>query len=218
MITPIQAVIAVLKGNIKTNDVTVPVIKRSYPLDKTPCITLENSGGTITRNKWRLNLPFPLPEEHPQFDKDNPNAEYPQDVLKTEKSTTVNIHVWTDNETEREEINNQIIDCFRKVESDHYMFCSNYSNGNCKTTDSTCEAIDNIFSRDIKNQCPKPSEYKYENIFKKYNLVREKCNIESPFDVDDLNTEPITLHSVFEFNAYFYDYYVIGGNISENIK
>lgn len=219
MITPMQAILTILKDNIHIDDGdVVPVIKRNYPLDKTPCITIENTGGSTTRNKWRLNLPYKLDADHPQYDKDNPNAKYPQDVLKTEKSTIINIHIWSDNEIERESINNQISDCFLKVESDYCKYCSRYNDGICSTTSKKCEALNDEFSRGIKMQCPNPRDLDYENIYTRYNLVREKCNLESPFDVDDLDTEPITLHSVFKFTCNFYEYHVIGGNISNKIS
>lgn len=206
MNTVIRALLRILRGNIQVDNNIVPVIKRSYPLDKTPCITMENSGGTSTIHKYRLNLPYP--------NKDSPIV----DVLKTEKNMTVQVHVWSDNEDERENINNQIISLFNMTESDHYLLCENYHEGNCKTLNSECKAINNKFSRGIKGQCPKPSEYGYNNIYTTYNLNREKCNWEEPFEVDDLNTEPITLHSVFKVNANYYTYHQLGGNISKNIE
>lgn len=206
MNTVIKALLKILRGNVKINDNIVPVIKRSYPLDKTPCITIEDSGGTNTINKYRLNLPYP--------NKDSPVT----DVLKTEKNITVQVHVWSDNEDERENLNNQIITLFNMAESDHYLLCENYHDGKCTSLNSDCKALTNHFSRGIKGQCPHPIEYKYKNIYTTYNLNREKCNFEEPFEVDDLDTTPITLHSVFKINANYYTYYKLGGNISNTIE
>lgn len=206
MNTVIKALLRVLRCNITINDKVVPVVKRNYPLDKTPCVILENSGGSNTLNKYRLNLHYPTSDDQVC------------DVLKTEKNITVQVHVYCNNEDERENINNQIISLFNMTESDHYLLCENYHEGNCKTLNSECKAINNKFSRGIKGQCPKPSEYDYKNIYTTYNLNREKCNWEEHFEVDDLNTEPITLHSVFKVNANYYTYHQLGGNISKNIE
>lgn len=206
MNTVIKALLRVLRGNITINDKVVPVVKRNYPLDKTPCIIIENSGGSNTLNKYRLNLHYPT--------SDDPLC----DVLKTEKTCTVQIHVYCNNENDRENINTQINELFNKAESDHYQLCDNYNDGECKYLNSECPAQTNKYSRGVKGQCPKPEEYHYSNIYSTYSLKREYCNFEEPFDLDDLNTMPPTLHSVFKVNANYYTYHRLGGNISEKIE
>ena len=52
---PIQAIIQILRGNVLCEGKTVPVIKRNYPLDKTPCINIDDSASTITVKKQIYN-------------------------------------------------------------------------------------------------------------------------------------------------------------------
>ena len=48
MIKPIQAILYILRGNLTLENKTVPVIKRNYPLDKTPCVNIDDSAGVVT--------------------------------------------------------------------------------------------------------------------------------------------------------------------------
>ena len=50
MIKPIQAILYILRGNITLDGKTVPVIKRNYPLDKTPCVNIDDSASVVTLN------------------------------------------------------------------------------------------------------------------------------------------------------------------------
>lgn len=219
MITPIRFILDVLYGNLyKMSDDgggVIPVIKRSYPLDKTPCITLDDSGGSNTLTKHFTNIPLPLPETHPQKE-DYPES-MPQQVLVDKRQSTVQINVWCDTENEREHINNQIMDLFYKAQTDHYRFCKQYNNQECNTLQDTCKAINAIDKRGVKNQCPKPEEYKYCNLFHYHHIIRPTFNIENPFALDDLSTERITLRSIFKVTMVYYDYYTLGGDIINDL-
>lgn len=209
MIKPILAIGKILAHNISYDGKEIPVVKRSYPYDKTPCITIDDSGGASTLSKHITTQNQQLPAEHPQHD----DEVHAQQVLLDKRQITLNINLWCNTEQERENILKQITDLFYKAQSDYYGFCRQYDNGECLTLHESCKAINNTGKRGIKRQCPSPIKYKYSNIFTTYNIIRSTFNVEPPFTLDDLTTEEITLRSIIKVNMAYYDYYTIGGNI-----
>ena len=218
MIKPILALIDILRGNIRLNGEIVPLIKRSYPLDKTPCITIDDSAGTSTEAKNIVNIKKHLPPSHPQFEQYK-GIKAPRQAIRERKNATISINIWCDKETEREKLLQRIEHLLDLAQSDHYMFCKRYSDGYCDYIEKECPAseTDNTI-RTIKNQCPKPLEYHYCNIFTAYDLLRDTFNVESPYTLDDLSTNTPTLRSVIRIETSYYDYHIIGGAISENIN
>lgn len=217
MIKPILALIHILKGNIKLNGQTVPLIKRSYPLDKTPCITLDDSAGSSTETKNIVNIKRHLPPNHPQYEQYK-GIKMPRQAIRDKRNTTISIHIWCDTETEREKLCNQIEHLLNLAQSDHYMFCKNYSEGYCDHLESECPAseTDNNI-KTVKNQCPKPYEYNYRNIFTSYDLLRDTFNVDSPYPLDDLSTKTPVLRSIIKVTTSYYDYHIIGGAIPEEL-
>lgn len=207
MIKPIQAILYILRGNLTLENKTVPVIKRNYPLDKTPCVNVDDSAGVVTVNKRRMNL------------KDE-NGE-PREYLRTTRRTTLNIHSWTDNENQREELNNQIIKLFTMAYNDHYFFCLNYEKDTqrCKYLDSTCNSISRgkHLYKSSKNKCPQPIEYHYKNIFTEYDLIKNSWDLRTPYSNDNIQVKPPALHSIFKLDTTYYDYTRIGGITSNNL-
>lgn len=212
----IKTLLDILRGNVNYQGVNVPVIKRGYPLDKTPCITLDDSAGTVTIDNQIMMIKLPVPESHFQHE-DYPIL--PQQVIRKTKDSAVNIHVWASNESERVSILNKINELFEKVERNNYFFCTNYDNGNCRTQEGTCKAITmNTHSRGIKEQCPNPKEYNYQGVLEKNNVKPDSFEVQDPFDTDDLSTKPITPHSIIKVNMVYYTYTPIGGKISTEIS
>lgn len=212
----IKTLLDILRGNVNYQGVNVPVIKRGYPLDKTPCITLDDSAGTVTIDNQIMMIKLPVPESHFQHE-DYPIL--PQQVIRKTKDSAVNIHVWASNESERVSILNKINELFEKVERNNYFFCTNYDNGNCRTQEVTCKAITMpTHSRGIKEQCPNPKDYKYQGVLEKNNVKPDSFEVQDPFDTDDLSTKPITPHSVIKVNMVYYTYTPIGGKISTEIS
>lgn len=178
-------------------------MKQSSPIDQTPCITIDDTGGVAVFQKHITTRK--VDQEMKQ-------------VLQERKNATVQIHVWCDSEKEREEINNQIMTLFYQMQTDHYMFCTNYEEGVCKYLETACPSIDDSSNmRTSKNQCPNPKEYGYCNLFKKYHIIRNTFNLEPPFSLDDLTTTRPTLHSVFKCTMTYHTYYTIGGNTIQDI-
>lgn len=217
MIKSVHAIVDVLLGNIIFNNKLLPVVKQSYPYDKTPCVTLDDSASVSTLQKQLVNKKVRLHHFHPQFELYKKSL-VPQQVIKETKQSNININVWCDTEREREVICNNILDLFYKAQSDHYMFCKNYDNGICSFLDGECLAIGNDNRRSVKNQCPSPEEYNYCNLFEKYDIDRNTFNVESPFSLDDLGAKKPVLRSVIKVSMVYYDYYVVGGGISQNIE
>jgi len=218
MIPPLQAVRKILWGNVILNDGRkVPVIKRSYPYDKTPCITIDDSGGSKFIDRFIVNEKYPLSNNHPQFNQEEPFLKYPQQVLREYYETTLNINVWCDTESEREELNNKIIQLFYEAQSDHYKFCTNYNDGECASQDTHCFARHFLNNRSVKKQCPNPLIYNYENVFKKYNLIRASFHLNQPFSLDDTNTKNEVLRSVLKLDTGYYIDHIIGGYINNKV-
>ena len=67
MIKPLQVIVRILQGKVILDDSTdVRIVKREYPIDKTPCITMDNNGTTIIQ-KNITNKDYVIPETHPQY-------------------------------------------------------------------------------------------------------------------------------------------------------
>ncbi len=311
MIKPMRALIKTLQGKIILDDGTdVRIVKRDYPIDKTPCITIDNSGGTAIINKHITNKDYPIPNDHPQnkislqellegydvivmavyynidweyywipvnqvkslrdlngalknlriIDEEAdyetytsssddsvltreqqedliglavgkfidlntveymllPDRSIPkisQQVIREERNITLDLNIWCDDEDQRDEITEKISEIFYQIQSDHYTFCQQYDNGNCTYLNTPCK-VDNTTARGIKNQCPKPQEYHYKNLFNAYDIIRASFDVAPAFILDDLTTTPPVLRSIIRVSFSYYEYYNIGGAVSENL-
>ena len=208
MIKPIQMILYVLRGNVTLEGKTVPVIKRNYPLDKTPCINIDDSASVVTVNKRIYNLK---------------NAEgEKREYLRVRHRTLLNIHCWMDTEQQREDMTNQVTNLFNMAYLDNYHFCMNYDKEtmNCSTLNQECPAINKgkHLYKSSKNKCPQPIEYGYENIFTRYDLIKSSFDLQTPFSADIDTTKPPTLHSIFRMNCEYYDYIEIGGITIKDLK
>lgn len=221
MIPPIKAIKKVLWGNVTCNGELVPVIKRSYPYDKTPCVTIDDSGSSSFVNRYFMTEKYPVNKEHPLFDEEEPFKLYPQQILREVFQVTLNINVWSDSPNEQEELNNNILDLFHKAESDYYLFCDQYHDGNCSFMDNTCFAkhfydTDKLDIRGVKGQCPNPEVYGYKNIFTTYNLYRDSFVVDQPFNLDDMSKKDIVYRSVIKLHTgYFVDHIIGGLNLND---
>lgn len=215
MIKPLQVMLYILQGKIILDDSTdVRIVKREYPIDKTPCITIETS--TTSIQKHVIDKDCKLPYNHPQYDSENPDKLVSQQVIREECNVDVDLHIWCDDEESRDEIIPLISRLFYQVQSDYYKFCSNYHEGNCTYLQESCK-VNNDSMRGVKGQCPKPVEYHYENVFSKFDIIRNTFNVATAFDLDDLTTNPPIRRSIIRVSFSYYDYYVIGGAISQNL-
>ena len=217
MIKPIHALITMLQGKIILGDSTdVRIIKRGYPKDKTPCLTIDNSGGTAIINKHITNKDYILQENHPQYDENNINKTISQQVIREERSIILGLNIWCDDEPQRDEITDKLDKIFHQIQSDYYTFCQQYENGECKYLNEECK-VDNTTARGVKGQCPKPKEYHYQNIFDAYDIIRASFDVTPPYILDDFSTNPPVLRSIIRISFSYYEYYNIGGAVSGNL-
>lgn len=217
MIKPIHALIRMLQGRVILKDNTdVRIVKRTYPIDKTPCITIDNSGGTALIQKHITNKDYIIPETHPQYDPENPNQTISQQVIREERSIDLDLNVWCDDEDQRDEITEKISNLFYQLQSDHYTFCQQYDDGECKYLNRSCQ-VDDTTPRGVKKQCPKPKEYHYQNIFNIFDIIRASFDVAPSFILDDTTTTPPVLRSIIRVSFSYYEYYNIGGAVSEKI-
>ena len=203
-----------IQGRIMIDETPVYVIKREFPVDKTPCMTIDNSGGTAIVDKHIIDKVCKLPETHPQYDEDNPYRS--QQVIREERSISLDLSIWCDSEDERDRITDAVMDCFYKIQSDHYTYCSQYNDGTCDYLEEDCK-VTPYSMRGIKAQCPKPKDYHYENIFHRWDIIRTSFDVEPPYDMDELNQKPPIRRSIIRISFSYYDYYNIGGAITEHL-
>lgn len=216
MIKPIHTILYILQGKIILEDSTdVRIVKREYPIDKTPCITIDTTGPT-TIQKHVIDKDCKLPSTHPQYDKDHPDRLVSQQVIRAERNIDLDLNIWCDDEEGRDEITDLISKLFYQVQSDYYKFCTNYNAGQCTYLETTCKVTQDTM-RGVKCQCPKPQDYHYENVFTKYDIIRNSFDVTPAYDLDDLTTNPPIRRSIIRVSFSYYDYYVIGGAISQNL-
>ena len=94
---------------------------------------------------------------------------------------------------------------------------SNLQDGNCTYLNEKCK-VDVNSARGVKNQCPKPKEYHYQNIFTTFDIIRASFDVAPPFIMDDLTINPPVMRSIIPVSFGYYEYYCIGGAVSENLN
>lgn len=177
----------------------VPVIKRSYPFDKSPCICLDDSGGATVIHKYRVHNPY--------------------EELHDRIESYVNIHVYCNKEDERDYILREIRNAVYKLESDNYTYCSQYDDDQtCKTLGTPCPVLKRSMAKSVKGQCPDPKKYGYKSLYNKYNIIRNSVEIHPAFSIDDLTKSPILLHSVIRTSMVYDTKYELDGLIPESMK
>lgn len=218
MIPLVKACRRILFDNVYYDDEIVPVKKRTYPYDETPCITIDDSGGSAFMERQIVNDYYPVKSNHPMFDVENPFQKFPQQVLREFHQGRVNVNVWCDDEFMREDLITQVEQLFKQAQSDYFMFCDNYHDGECAGCGGPCVVnLSEPDLRGVKGQCPNPKLYGYRNVFSTYDLIRASFFVDQPFSLDDLSkTEPV-LRSVFRVTSGFYVDHVIGGIVSQSM-
>ena len=193
----IQFLLDLFYHHIKYNDSFVPIIKRFYPIDKTPCITLDNQSNTLKYYYYSYN-PYEWLNKH------------------FEAITVVNL--WCNTEDERQNILEQIDDCFNGVINYHYPFCTRYHDGECETLASDCPAPTSTRGRACKHQCPKPEEYNYESLFTKYKVNPNSFGVNQGIDNDEYDKRDVLLRTMITVNFEYITSYCNDGKISTKLE
>lgn len=178
-----QYLVELLQGHITCNEEIVEVRKTFLPHAELPVITLDLGGGVTTIYSYL-------------------DVSGPTEKLWYRRKSNITINVWCNTESERETINNQILDCFYRERVNHYMYCTQYQDGRC-SYGGNCKVSTIHNSRTAKNKCPHPERYGYHSISEKYYIVPGEIIVEPPFDMDEEQEHPPILRSVFSCNALF---------------
>ena len=200
-------ILDVLQGRLTdVNGESVRLIQAPPQYNNMPTLTIDNSAGTHTLNSNKTNITV---------------NNRRQEAIVTEYETDLRLDIWALSEEDRQTLIEQVETCFYMALSDHYQYCSRYSDGDCETLESSCLATSNDYALDkraIKHQCPCPTRLNYENLWTKYNIDPASFTLTPAYDLDELNeTKPI-LRSRIDISFNYTDYYIIGGKTSQNIR
>ena len=186
-------IVDLLQHHITYADNEVQVRRQFNDIAQLPCVTL--SIASVTTEKV-----------YSEFDATE-NSVY-------EKHANIDINLWCNTEEERENISEQIMECFYKEQAGHYLYCSQFKNGRCIGRNKACDVPNIRTGRTEKNQCDNPTEYGYEPLWHKYDLIDGSININSPVMLDELDEHPPLLRNMFRAEASFYDTHVVGGSVA----
>lgn len=167
-----EFLVGLLQGHISYDGRRVEVRREFMPTAYIPCITLEivSDQNEYYRRTYMTG----------------------HECLCFKHVCNINVHVWCNTESERESINEQVLDCYYRSLNHDYLYCSNYDDGQCSILNSSCAGIGAY-----KRKCPHPTGYKYQCLSDKHELCFGTINIESPFHMDEHDRNPPVLHSVF---------------------
>ncbi len=186
-----------LQGNITYNNKNVELRRTFQKQSELPCITLEISSINTVQVHRELGT---------------------TDNLVYERSCEANLNLWCNTEDERETISSQILNCFYKEHIGHYMYCSNYENGNCTNIDEPCLATTVETGRTVKGKCPNPVNLGYQSLTTKHDIISGTVNIEAPFMLDEVGEHPPLLRNVFKCEAAYYEVIPVGGVPGEEFE
>ncbi len=209
-----QIILKILQDNVKTHlGENVPVVIRQFPLDTTPCITIDSEGGRPSDLPYVLQEKLPLDENHPQYDSDHPNKLFTQDVYYQKTSDTIVINCWYNDKRDRDVISDRVEELLFLARTQNYMFCINYDNKThlCSTSHKECSARTSKNSLAVKGFCPNPDEYHPSNLLFNNFIFPTTFRIQAIFNQDEYNHDPILYRRIIKLNVDYYKKHVIGG-------
>ena len=195
--TGVQFILDLLYRHVSYDGSFVPIIKRAYPIDKTPCITIDNQNNTLKFTYYSHN---------------------PYEWFRKRYEATTVIDVWCNSEDERQTILEQVDDCFNGVLNYYYPFCSRYHSGQCETLATDCPAPTSTRGRACKHQCPYPDEYNYENLTTKHNVDLESINVNQGVDADEYDKHDVLLRTSISVSFNYIVSVYNGGKVSTNLE
>ena len=198
MNTGVQFLLHALYHNIRLEDGSiVPVLKKPYPIDKTPCLTLDEQDTRLKRKYFTYT---------------------PYEYLNREYDTSIVLNVWCDTETDRQNILTEIEKVFNWLETDNYQLCTNYKDGTCTTLKGACPVPTGTDGRSKKHQCPQPEKNQYTNLFTYYNIHRNTLNINQGIDNDEYDKKTPLLRTIIQISLNYTTLYCNDGKISETLE
>lgn len=191
--------VELLQGYISYNNKPVEVVKRFSNAPSLPVITLDTSAGVTT--------------DYVYYDTD--------DVVETvyyHRKANINISLWCNTDVQKEELTGQILSAYYDEKTNHYRYCSNYDDGICATTNTTCAATTIHNWKTIKNKCPDPDALEYESLMEKHHICKGTVIIEPPFDMDEFDRKPPLLRAIFRSSAEYDEPVRARGSVIEDIE
>lgn len=192
-----MALLHLLKGWVKLDDVVVPVIRRYAPVDQTPCITVVQADETHQNRRY---------------------TEYEAtQCIQHKYSSNLWINIWCRKEEERHELISQVWERILQAEANHYSTCGWYHDGLCSAlNDGSCEALTRDTNRTGKGQCPNLDVYR--SFFRTWKIIKNTFYIDSVTDMDELDVSEPVLRSIVKLKMDYYTYHVIGGRTFTDIE
>ena len=176
--TPFEEyLVKLLQGHITLNGEVVEVRRQFNPQGHLPCITLD------------LGIEDTTDYYYHSF--------HEKERVYFRRSSEIQINTWCNKEEDRESINTQIMSCFYDAIEHDYTYCTQYTNGRCKTQGKACPCVSPTSSRAHKRKCPDPDLYKYESLQTRYGLLVGTTMLSPPRYMDEEGEHPPLLRSVF---------------------
>lgn len=207
--------VRILHGFVWYDDDIVPVVIKDYPLDKTPCITIQGMEKKKRNSRRQRSTEcHPLPKTHYLYDDENPHKKYPTLVEMVRRSYEIVINIWTNNEKEREIITEQVKDCLFLCLNHHHNYCINYNPHTkvCSTTNTICSSLKDKGFKGLRGQCPDTIENDYCNLFTYVGIRRNTINIGTDYDLDEYSPRPPLKRTVIEVSFDYIDKRILPSN------
>lgn len=210
-----KIILKILQGNVQTHlGENIPVVIRQFPLDKTPCITIDSEGGRPSDLPYVLQEKMPLPKNHPQYDKEDPGKLFLQDVYYQKTSDTIIINCWYTDKKDRDIISDRVEELLFLARTQNYMFCTNYNTKThlCSTSQKKCAALTSQNGLAVKGFCPNPDKYHPHNLLFNNFVFPTTFRIQAVFNQDEYNHNPILYRRIIKLNVDYYKKHYIGGS------
>ena len=176
--TPFEEyLVKLLQGRILLSGEVVEVRRQFNPQGHLPCITLD------------LGIEDTTDYYYHSFKE--------KERVYFRRSSEIQINTWCNKEEDRESINTQIMSCFYDAIEHDYTYCTQYTNGRCKTQGKACSCVSPTTGRAHKRKCPDPDLYKYESLQTRYGLLVGTTMLSPPRYMDEEGEHPPLLRSVF---------------------
>lgn len=193
-----QYIVELLQGNIVYEGQVVEVRRQFMNAPRIPVITLDVAS-IVTEHVDRLI------------------SEVEQVVYV--RDCSININLWCNTEEERENISQQIMQCFYDEQNCMYPYCTNYNKINhlCASINTVCPAYSSDSSTS-KRRCPNTDLYGFQTLTRKHDILWGTVNVEPPFSMDELGETPPLLRNIFQCEAVYEDYIQVGGRSVANVQ
>lgn len=209
-----KIILKILQGYIKDSQGgNVPVVLRQFPLDKTPCITINSEGGVPVDNAFVMQEENTVPPGHPDYDENNPDKKVIQDVYYQKKHDTIIINCWYNRKEDADLISDQVEECLFLARTNNYRYCTNYDRqtGECSTIHEKCHVLTSKNGLAVKGLCPEPDQYKYSSLLYQHYVLPTTFKIEAIYNQDEYNQNTVLYRRIIKLDVKYYKSHLIGG-------